>query len=207
MASLSRRSLLTAGLAGLGVALGAVSGARGAGADHVVADPEGFIEQLGIYAVEALTGPELPPEERERRFRAMLDQSFDIPTIGRVVLGRYWRTASDAEREEFLRLFEAFIVKSYAARFVEYSGERFQVHGTRQEKSHVIVHSTVFRPTGEAVRVDWRLRNGDGGFKVIDIIIEGVSMVVTQRADFASAIQSSGGRIAGLLDLLRRRTR
>lgn len=198
---LSRRDLI-AGLTGLAAIL--ATGRAGA-EDAAAPDPRRFIEQLAAQAVEALTGPNLPQSERERRFRAMLDRSFDLPAISRFVLGRYWRVASEAEQEEFLRLFEAFLVQSYAARFADYSGEQFRVHGVRQENGYAIVQSTVIRPNAENVRVDWRLRNRDDAFKVVDIVIEGISMVVTQRADFGSVIQSSGGRVDGLLDLLRKK--
>lgn len=202
--TLSRRRLI-ARLTGLAAALATGGVTGGAGAEQAAVDPKGFIEQLGVYAIEALTEPDLSVSERERRFRDMLDRSFDLPAIGRFVLGRHWRAASEAEREEFLRLFEAFIVKSYAARFADYAGEQFQVHGVRQEQGYAIVRSTVIRPGAENVQVDWRLRGRDGAFKVIDIVVEGISMVVTQRADFGSAIQSSGGTVAGLLRLLRQK--
>ncbi|HEX7073428.1 MAG TPA: ABC transporter substrate-binding protein [Hyphomicrobiaceae bacterium] len=198
---LSRRRV-TIGLAGFAALL-----ARGSSrAEQADLDPKRFIEQLGMEAVEALTGPELSESERERRFRGMLDRSFDLPVIGRFVLGRYWRTASEAEREEFLRLFEAFLVKSYAARFADYAGEQLQVQGVRQEQGYAIVRSTVIRPGAENVQVDWRLRGRDGAFKVVDIVVEGISMAVTQRADFGSVIQSSGGEFSGLIELLRRKT-
>ena len=62
----------------------------------------------------------------------------------------------------------------------------------------------MIRPGAENIRVDWRLRKA-GSFKIIDIMVEGVSMVITQRADFASVIQSRGG-IPGLIEMLRQRT-
>lgn len=203
---LSRRDLI-AGLTGLAAALATGGVAGGAGAEQATTlDPKGFIERLGVYAIEALTEPDLSVSEREHRFRAIFDRSFDLPVIGRFVLGRYWRTASEAEREEFLRLFEAFLVKSYAARFADYAGEQLQVQGVRQEQGYAIVRSTVIRPGAENVQVDWRLRGRDGAFKVVDIVVEGISMVVTQRADFGSVIQSSGGEFSGLIELLRRKT-
>ena len=196
---LSRRNLLVVPLAF------AVLGTVTMRAESDEADARSFIENLGEQAVEALTGPDLPQDERERRFRAMLNRNFDLPGIGKFVLGRYWRSASEAEREEFLGLFEAFIVQSYAARFAEYSGEQFQVLGVREDQEgYATVQSLVIRPGAENIRVDWRLRKA-GSFKIIDIMVEGVSMVITQRADFASVIQSRGG-IAGLLDMLRQKT-
>lgn len=167
--------------------------------------PSEFIASLGDRAVSALTGSELSGAERETRFRELLDSHFDVPTIGKFVLGRYWRSASDEEKQEFLRLFEELLVKSYARRFAEYSGESFEVRGVREEPDgFALVQSLVVRPNAENVRVDWRIRATDEDeFRIVDVIVEGLSMAITQRDEFASVIQSRGGKVAGLIDVLR----
>src|SRR3546814_9724305 len=111
-------------------------------------------EKLGAQAIEALTGPNLSRGERERRFRVMLNRYFDLPGIGKFVLGRYWRSASEAQRQDFLRLFETFVVKSYAARFAEYSGEQFRVLGVRNEGDYATVQSLVIRPDRKSTRLN-----------------------------------------------------
>ena len=166
--------------------------------------PGEFIAGLGDRAVSALTAPELSQAERETRFRELLDTHFDVPAIGKFVLGRFWRSATDAERQEFLQLFQELLVKSYARRFAEYSGESFEVKNVREEGGgHAIVQSLVVRPSAENVRVDWRIAKQGDDFRIIDVIVEGLSMAVTQRDEFASVIQSKGGKVAGLIDVLR----
>jgi phospholipid transport system substrate-binding protein len=126
-----------------------------------------------------------------------------MPYISKFVLGRYWRTATEAERTEFSQLFEDFIVRSYAVRFRDYSGESFKVLGDAREQDGVwVVRSRIERGSSEPIRIDWRLRRRADSYAIIDIIVEGVSMVVTQRSEFASVIQSRGG-VPGLLDALR----
>ena len=162
-----------------------------------------FMQSLGSKAIKELTDPSLPQSERQARFRALLDEHFDMPAIAKFTLGRYWRTATDAQRAEFHQLFEAFIVQSYSTRFAEYHGESFEVAGSTTDESGVIVvHSKINMPSSEDIRVDWHLRAADGSFAIVDIVVEGVSMAVTQRSEFASVIQSRGG-VAGLLDALR----
>jgi phospholipid transport system substrate-binding protein len=185
-------------------AAGIVLSGRIASADAGVSASE-FIAGLGERAVSALTGPELSHEERALRFRELLDTHFDGPAIGKFVLGRYWRTATDEEKQEFIKLFEEFLVQGYARRFGEYSGENFEVRNVRQgTDGFALVQSLVIRPNAENVRVDWRVHgeNGDG-FRIVDVIVEGLSMAATQRDEFASVIQSKGGKVAGLLDVLR----
>ena len=98
------------------------------------------------------------------------------------------------------------MVETYANRFVDYAGETFKITGaTPAGDSDTMVSTQVVRPSGPPVNVEWRVRSRDGSHKIIDVVVEGVSMGVTQRSEFASVIQSNGGRIAGLIDALRQR--
>lgn len=185
----------------LAVALAFV--AAPAGADDANPAASAFMQSLGSKAIGELTDPAVPQAERQARFRTLLDQHFDVPTIAKFTLGRYWRTATDEQRAEFSKLFEDFIVQSYSTRFAEYHGESFQVAGSSTDESGaIVVHSKIDMPSSEDVRVDWHLRAAGGSFAIVDIVVEGVSMAVTQRSEFASVIQSRGG-VAGLLEALR----
>ena len=116
-------------------------------------------------AIDALTDNGVPRVERIRRFRAILDRDFDITTIGRWVLGRYWRSATQTERSEYFELFERLIVANYVDRFSRYSGETLEVlRAQAKGKNDVIVSTRMIRPTGgEPVDVAWRVRMGDNG--------------------------------------------
>lgn len=170
-------------------------------------EPTDFISTLGTRAITELADENMSQADRETRFRNLLNEHFDVPAIGRFVLGRHWKVASDEERTEFLGLFEDFIVRSYAVRFAGYSGETFAVKGsTPGPKSATLVHSKVLRGNAEPIRVDWRVEPRGDKLVITDVIVEGVSMSVTQRSEFASVIQSSGGKIEGLLEALRNKT-
>jgi phospholipid transport system substrate-binding protein len=170
-------------------------------------DPAAFINQLGDEALKSLTGGNLSKEERRHRFATLLDESFDVPGIAKFTLGRYWQTATDAQRQEYLKLFHDMIVSTYADRFSQYSGEHFKVGNVSSDRAdYSTVQTQVLRTDGSSVRVDWRLHKGsDGSLRVIDVVIEGVSMTITQRSEFASVIQNKGG-LNGLIDVLRQRT-
>ena len=164
-----------------------------------------FIDSLADRAIDALTDNGVPRVERIRRFRAILDRDFDITTIGRWVLGRYWRSATQTERSEYFELFERLIVANYVDRFSRYSGETLEVlRAQAKGKNDVIVSTRMIRPTGgEPVDVAWRVRMGDNGYRIVDVIVEGISMGQTQRSEFASVIRKNGGRVEGLLKELR----
>ena len=104
-----------------------------------------------------------------------------------------------------MRLFESLVVKTYGDRMTLYTGEGFQVTGVRPESERdTIVNSQITHPDGsQPTTIDWRVRQKDGKRGVIDVIVEGVSLSVTQRQEYASVIQNNGGQIDGLLQTMR----
>ena len=166
-----------------------------------------FVQSLGNRAIAVLTGSGVNQDQRNGRFRHLLIEGFDVPAIGRFVLGRYWRVATGDQRREYLVLFENLLIQSYAGRFGEYSGEKFKVGNTVAVKgSDSVVHSVIERVDGGPVRVDWRVRQPNSSYKIVDVIVEGVSMSITQRSEFASVIRRNGGNVEGLLTVLRAKT-
>lgn len=167
-----------------------------------------FISALADRAIAGLTDKDASRPDRESRFRALLTDGFDVPHIARFVLGRYWRIASEAERAEYLQLFEDFIVQSYSQRFGEYAGENLKVmHARITPDGEALVLTDLLRPSGPAVKVEWRLRRDGSSFKITDVMVEGVSMSITQRDDFSATIQRAGGRVDALLGVLRDKVR
>jgi len=165
-----------------------------------------FISSLGGDAVGSLTGSTITQAERETRFRSLLESHFDMPGISKFVLGRYWKLASDPQQSEFKKLFETLLVQSYAKTFAQYGGEKFQVTKSWTDgDGSIVVNTHIDRPNGDIIRLDWRVADQADTMRIIDLVVEGVSLRATHRSDFASAIQSSGGTIAGLLDVLRQK--
>jgi phospholipid transport system substrate-binding protein len=180
--------------------------ARGSRADEGDA-AAAFVRDFSDQAIAMLSNKTLDDEARTREFRRLLKTGFQLELIGRFVLGRHWRGASDAERAEFTQLFEDYLVASYARQFSEYGGEQLVVDGGRPKgKSGAVVMSRIVRPEGAPFQVEWRLRHSDEGWRIIDVVVEGVSMAVTHRSEFSSVIASRGGTVAGLLEVLRDKT-
>ena len=177
-----------------------------AGNSPATAGAAAFIKDLADNALTSLTTKDITIAERQKRFRELLSDAFDMPVIGRFVLGRHWRKSNPAQREEFLSLFEDFVVQAYANRFANYNGEQFQVDEVRPAENAEIVYSRIVRPDGPAIRIEWRVMRPDGKNRITDVVVEGVSMGITQRAEFASVIRQSGGKLEGLLAALRKKT-
>lgn len=160
-----------------------------------------FVQHLGDKALTSLTAKGLPQRERAGRVRTLLRENFDITTIGRFVLGTHYREATDAQRNEYFKLFEDMIVETYTQRFAEYSGQSFKVLSTEPGGgSDTMVKSQIIQPNGPPVDVDWRVRDKGGQLKIVDVLVDSISMSLTQRDDFDGVIQAGGGKIDALLD-------
>lgn len=166
---------------------------------------QGMIERLGGEAIRTISNKGLDDAGKKQVFKRLLTQNFDMSTIGRFAMGKFWRTATPQQQAEYQRLYERMIIDVYTARFNKYSGQTFEVTGNRVDESgDIVVSSAVKSDGGTPVNVDWRVRPKGGAYRIIDVMVEGVSMAVTQRNDFAGVIQQGGGTIDALLDYLKK---
>ena len=177
-------------------------------ADAVEDGSRQFIQVMADQVIQSLTANGLTQAERVKRFRVLFNDSFAVKSIGRFILGRYWRKANDDEKKEYLSLFEDLMVISYADRFGGYAGEALKLKNARIEnKTTVTVFSEVKRPGGaKPIHVDWRVGTNGTIYKVLDVVVEGVSMSSTMRSDFRSIIRQKNGKISGLIDELKKKT-
>ena len=174
------------------------------------ADPSALISQLVNQAINVIVDKNSTENLREQKFRSLLQTGFDIPRISRFVLGRYWNVANDDQRKLFSELFEDWIVRTYAARFGQYSGEKIQVIGTRSEgpTTTVVVSQFVSPSGGPPAKVEWVVRKAsDDNFSVVDVSVEGVSMALTQRDEIAAVADRNGGTVDGLNHAMREKIR
>lgn len=168
-------------------------------------DPGRFIETFGNEALDVVKSPQLTKEQRRNKFRALFAEGFDLPTIGKFVLGRYWRRATPTQRNEYLEVFREFIVDTYAARFDTYAGKTFEVlQVVPLDHRDNIVNTHIFASDGTPFRVDYRVRKGHNGLKVVDVLVEGISLLNTHRSEIASVVNRDG--IDGLITRLRKQT-
>ena len=147
--------------------------------------------------------------EKTQRFRDLFDKDFDIPAIARFVVGRNWRNAKPDEQEQFLKVFEDVIVYTWARRFSEYNGQTLKVSDTAPdgEDGSVVNSRVVGKNADQAFGVAWRMRLRPGeGWKVVDVIVDGVSMAITYRQEYASIIAQQGG-MPGLISQLQTRAK
>jgi len=160
-----------------------------------------YIENVGQQAINILKTPIDNLEKRELLFEKMLNNNFDKKLIHRAVLGKAARGASKEQLIRFGEAFDKHIVKVYASQLGVYSNQLFIIDKAyKKGKKDTIVSSHIEHETAPPLRIDWRLRNRGQGTKIIDIAIEGVSLLATKRADFGASIKK-GGLHALIIDL------
>jgi phospholipid transport system substrate-binding protein len=146
----------------------------------------------------------LSEDSAKTNFRKILNDAFDVPTIAKFTLGRYWRVATPAQQKEFTGLLQTVILDKYADRVLSYSGNGYKIISTTpMDNKDYTVSTAINRENDAPVAFDWRVRTIDGKLKVIDISVEGISMSVTHRSDFASEIERNGGQVQALIDALK----
>ena len=173
-------------------------------ADHTPEEAQKFIQDLAQQAISTVAERQISDNERRERFRRLFVSAFDLPYISQFVLARYWRSATPEQQQEFVKLFEEMQVLNWAQRFKDYHGESLQATSSAKDGDRgFAVDSQLVRPSGGPMPVQWKVRSGDDGkLRVSDIIVEGVSMSITQRSDYNSLLQGAGGNFDALLKAL-----
>jgi phospholipid transport system substrate-binding protein len=169
-----------------------------------------FIEALGREAVADLSDSEVPLEARRKQFLRLLERGFALEAISRFVLGRYWRVASERQQDRFQEVFKRIVAQRFLPLFRGYDQDDFAVTGARPDPAQTNLYAvrTLVAQPGEAgpksqkVEIVWRVRPTGSGYEIVDIKAEGVSMAITLRSEYNSAIQRAGGNVGKLIAML-----
>jgi len=197
-----RRSLLATLLAvGTGLAIPALGIRSSRSAPDGSADAaRAFVTVLARNAIAIMADSSLADSERIAKFRDLFVTSFDLLAIGQFVLGRHWRTASTEQQARFLKLFERQQVLTWANRFKYFNGQKIAIESADADTGNGwVVASHVDGLNGGPVPVSWRVAQSGDGWRVMDLSIEGVSLALTLRQDFAAVLSSNGGQFDALL--------
>lgn len=154
-----------------------------------------YVEGLGNSALETISNTKLSKEKKQAKLEKLFSDNVDIPWVGRFVMGRAWKQATDEQKARYLKEYERFLIQHYASRFSEYSSGAFKITGAREDaEGEYIVNMQI--TTGEAgsepVLLDYRVHTAGGRMRVFDIVVEGVSMITTQRSEFSSIVNNEG---------------
>ena len=175
---------------------------------YAIGDPGSYVISTTEKAIKTLTDESIDPQEKETRFGKLFDENFDIPSISRFVLGKYWKSATTTQKKEFIVTFRNYIVKTYSSRFSEYTGEKLTLINSENESNPklFIVHTALNREDAPPIKVDWRVGLKKDRYVILDIIIEGISLAITQRSEFISVIDQNDGNVDNLIKLLKEKS-
>jgi len=197
---LTRRSLLTASLAAVvALSLGARPGtARAQAAEQAGA----FIEQAGKDLTAVINSPGAMAG-KQAQLQQVVDRIVDVDEVARFCLGRFWRTASPEQQQQYLQLFHQVLLKNISSKLGDFQGVTFVVGRTVPRDGGFGVASVVTRPGTAPANVEWVVSDASGSPRIIDVVAEGTSLRLTQRSDYASYLAHNGNNVQALLDAMR----
>ena len=163
-----------------------------------------LVAEVAEEGVREVVGANVPQAEKIARFRTLFDRYFDMPSISRFVLGRSWKDADAAQQARFIDQFRELNVYTWARRFKDYNGQKLAVTGVQADgDSGAYVDTVVEQTEGQKpLSVRWRLRMREDGWRVVDLIVEGVSMAITYRSEYSAALSDPSVTVNRLNDLI-----
>ena len=156
-------------------------------------EEENFVTSFADSAISILSNDSLSDDERTSSFTELVMSSIDLNLISKFVLSKAWKNASDEQKEAYLIAFKDYFVSSYANKLDQYTGEKVDVVGSQQAGKYVIVESNIIREGTDTLKINlkWRLLSKDNQIKIIDLNIEGISLVIAQREEFQSFLANN----------------
>ena len=170
-------------------------------ANVVAAGAEAFVKNVTNDGIENIINANISQKEKDTRFEKLFNNALDLDFIGKFVLGRAWRTATPQQRKDFIATYRELNIKTWSKRFDEFKGKNFIFKGTTPSNSpnQIFVNTTVPMDQGEPAKVVWRVKQNGSQFKVVDIIIENVSLAITARNEYAGFIKNNAGGVDALI--------
>jgi len=169
------------------------------------ADPAQLIQSTATEVIEIIKATP-PGPARQAAIQRVLQTNFDLPYMGQQALGANWNKASEAQRVRFLKAAESAEARAYSERFGQYGGQTLTVGKvTTRPNGLFIVDSQLSQTNGQPIKLQWEVRDAGQGPRIVDVKVEGVSMVMTRRSDFNSYIQNNGGTVDPLINELEAR--
>ena len=130
---------------------------------------------------------------------------FDFARMTRLAVGRNWQQASEAQREALVKEFRTLLVRTYSTSLSQYRNQTIEVKPSKVEGQEATVRTAVIQQGGPPIPIDYSMQKGEGGWKVYDVVIDGVSLVTTYRSSFNDQVAKGG--LDGLVKTLQERNR
>ena len=165
---------------------------------------EKFVSNFADNAISILSNESLNASQKNIQFTELVMSSIDMNLISKFVLSKYWKLATDDQKRAYLVAFKQYFISSYANKLDQYSGEKVIIVSSNAAKKFVIVKSNIVRDGTDTLKIelDWRLLTRDGQTKIIDLSIEGISLIIAQREEFQSFLANNDNSLDALINKL-----
>ena len=161
-----------------------------------------FVSNFADSAINILSDNEILEGEKNSKFTDLVMSAIDLNLISKFVLSKTWKNATDDQKERYIQAFKNYFINSYANKLDQYSGEQVEVVDAEEAGKYVIVNSFIYREGTDTLKINlkWRLLNRDGEIKIIDLNIEGISLIIAQREEFQSFLANNEGDLEKLIE-------
>ena len=165
---------------------------------------EEFVKNFSDRAIFILSNQEISEKDKTDAFTSLVMDSIDLNLISKFVLSKAWKNASDDQKTKYLSAFKTYFVNSYANRLNQYAGEQVKVISSQEAGKFVIVESQIVREGTDTLQINlkWRILNKDNDIKIIDLNVEGISLIIAQREEFQSFLANNDNDLDKLIDKL-----
>ena len=165
-------------------------------------EEERFVEKFADEAIMILSNDQISKNEKNDQFTNLVMSAIDLNLISQFVLSKTWKSATDDQKERYISAFKKYFISSYANKLDQYSGEKIIVNGSEQAGKYIIVDTNIIREGTDTLKINlkWRLLNNNGDIGIIDLNIEGISLVIAQREEFQSYLANNDGDLDSLIE-------
>ena len=162
---------------------------------------EEFVKTFSAIAISILSNTEISEQEKGEEFTSIVMSSIDLNLISKFVLSKAWKSATADQKERYLKVFKTYFINSYANKLNQYSGEKVKIIGSEVKGKYTIVDSIIVREGTDTLQINlkWRILNRDGNIKIIDLNIEGISLIIAQREEFQSFLANNDSDLNKLI--------
>jgi phospholipid transport system substrate-binding protein len=166
--------------------------------------PEALVKDTTDKVLEVLKKEKAQIDENPGLLYGIVDEyiipHFDFRRMSQRVLGKYWHRASEEQQKNFVSQFQTLLVQTYGAALREYSDQKIEFLASRSRDGEVSVRTQIVQSGSPPIPIQYEMYKPDGEWKIYDVSIDGVSLVINYRSTFASEIRSSG--VDGLIERL-----
>jgi phospholipid transport system substrate-binding protein len=170
-------------------------------------DARQFVDNVGKRVVEIIntSGNET---QKQQKLRQLFTENVDIEWMGKFVLGSAWQQATEDQRQQYLKAYRDYLLARYTTNFADYTGSNYTITDAQSgDNGQFTVGMEIKSPNAKQPNTEagYRVRLENGQFKIIDIIVEGVSLITTERSEFAAVFQQKG--MDGLISSIEAKTK